>query len=114
MGHAPPALQQGESDIQVTIPAEPGYAAVVALVGEHDMASADRIDGTLRRFYGNVLVDLEQCTFLDSTVIGVLFRTHGLLEREGFRLELRVSADGPVRRTLRIAGVESVLTIHDV
>jgi anti-anti-sigma factor len=114
MGHAPSVFQHGPSDIQVSIPAEPGYAAVVSLVGEHDMATADRIDGTLRRFYGNVLVDLGQCTFLDSTVIGVLFRTHALLEREGFRLELRASADGPVRRTLRVAGVESVLAIHDV
>jgi anti-sigma B factor antagonist len=107
-------FQQGPSDIQVTIPPEPGYAAIVALVGEHDMATADRIDDTLRRFFGTVLVDLGQCTFLDSTVIGVLLRNHAVLEREGFRLELRAGADGPVRRTLRIAGAESVLTIHDV
>jgi anti-anti-sigma factor len=50
--------------------------AVVVLRGEHDLTCqpgiAAALAPALRR--GNVLVDLEACTFLDSTVIATLLR----------------------------------------
>ena len=69
-----------------------GFAAIVALRGEHDIATAAEASAALGAVEGNVLVDLSDCTFLDSTVIGVLFVRNEELARDGCRLEVLVPA----------------------
>jgi anti-anti-sigma regulatory factor len=64
----------------------PGYAAVLVLCGAHDMATADQIGAALAAVDGNVLIDLSECEFIDSSVIGVL-HTRG--QRQTRRLPAR-------------------------
>jgi anti-anti-sigma factor len=54
----------------------PDGIAVVALRGEHDFSSKQRLADILARALrrGSVIVDLGACTFLDSTVIATLLR----------------------------------------
>lgn len=90
------------------------FAAVITLRGEHDLATSSDVRAALGPIYGNVLVDLSDCRFIDSTVIGVLIGKHRELEREGHRLELIVpSANLVVTRSLSLVGMTSLLAVRD-
>jgi anti-anti-sigma factor len=92
----------------------PGYAAIVHFRGEHDVATANDIDQTMRGLGGNVLVDLTRCEFIDSTVIGVLLDDVRARNRDGNRLDLLVPpANTRVTRTLEIMGVGELLLVHE-
>jgi anti-anti-sigma factor len=90
--------------------------AVVTLTGEHDLSSKEDVGTALARAGAQrqVVVDLSECAFLDSTVLGLLVVTcQRQGERDG-RLELVVPADAAsIRRTMRIAGLTTFLTIHE-
>jgi anti-anti-sigma factor len=100
-------------DVEHRPPSAPAFAAIVRLCGEHDMASASEIAEALRGVFGDVLVDLSGCSFLDSSTIGVLLENGLQREREGQRLELLApETSSPVFRTLEIMGVDGILTVH--
>jgi anti-anti-sigma factor len=91
------------------------FSAIVSLRGEHDLATADEVEQTIRAIDGNVLVDLSDCTFIDSTVIGVLFAANQGLERDGRYLEIVVPpANTNVVRTLELVQMRDVIVVHGV
>jgi len=101
-------------DVQLGPVREQGFAAVVSLRGDHDLASASDVASAIRTIDGNVLVDLSQCTFLDSTVIGVLFARNGELERAGRYLEVVVPRENTnVWRTLDLVRMRDVIVVHE-
>ena len=94
-------------------PGVPGFAAIVALRGEHDLATAAAISSAIGSIDGNVLVDLSACTFLDSTVIGVLFARNEDLARTGRRLEVVVPPEASgIARTLELVRMHEVIVLH--
>jgi anti-sigma B factor antagonist len=90
--------------------------AVVALSGEHEAYTADKLarhlSGLLAEGVG-VTVDLCRATFIDSTVVGVLLAAHRRAHDEGLPFSLKVGADTgwPVRRLLEVTGLETQLEI---
>jgi anti-anti-sigma factor len=90
----------------------PDFAAIVRLIGEHDLATSASSRETLERIDGSVLVDLSECTFIDSSVIGVLFGDYRSRTRNGQRLELIVPREGTVSRTLNVSGVPGLITVR--
>jgi anti-anti-sigma factor len=107
-------LPQAAVQVEFHAPRAPGYAAVVSLLGEHDLATSDAIGGALEPLLGNVLVDLSDCEFLDSTVIGLLLRQSERLKRDGHQLEVLLPASSEtVGRVFDIAGLRSLLTVRD-
>jgi anti-sigma B factor antagonist len=90
--------------------------ATVALVGEHESYSADKLArqvGALIEERVHVVVDLTQATFIDSTVVGVLLAQS---RRAGesdvpFSLLLGEETGWPVRRLLEVTGLESQLHV---
>jgi anti-anti-sigma factor len=92
----------------------PGYEALVSLGGEHDLASSDELRATLEPIFGNVLVDLTRCEFMDSTVIGVLLAKQKDMQREGLRLDLVVPRENAaVARVIDVVGMRGLLTVHE-
>jgi anti-anti-sigma factor len=92
-------------------------ASIVTLRGEHDLNSATRIAAALtsasvRR---NVLVDLSQCEFMDSSVISALFRASTRLHARGGRLALVIPADkhGAIRSLFEIMKLASLIPTHE-
>jgi anti-anti-sigma factor len=107
---APPG---GPIEIELRSARYPAFAAVVILRGEHDMASAPAIDDALGAIFGDVLVDLSECTFCDSSVIRVLFDAGRARRREGHRIELHVpDANISIARIFEVTGLDSQITIH--
>jgi anti-anti-sigma factor len=91
-----------------------GYDAVVYLCGEHDLATSPELGIVLAPIHGNLLVDLSECGFIDSTVIAALIEKFEDLRREGHRLELVVPPGATsVRRAVEIIGLGTLMTVHD-
>jgi anti-sigma B factor antagonist len=90
---------------------------VLAVAGEIDMASAGRLDQVLdtvldRPGVVEVVVDLAEVPFLDSTGVAALLR--GAAEAVGRGATLRVTNPRPVvARVLRITAVDVLLGFTD-
>jgi anti-anti-sigma factor len=112
--HSGPPLR-GAACIEVDVESarRDGYSAVVALIGEHDLATSEAVRVALAPLRGSVLVDLTECFFIDSTIISTLLKKAGDLNREGHRLELRVTPDSIVTRALAIVGIERLIAVRD-
>jgi anti-sigma B factor antagonist len=90
---------------------------VLELVGEHDLAGADKLAAALAEALAcedGIIVDLSETTFADSTVINLLYITQRALSERGSELVVQVPVASLVRRTLEITAVTSNLTVvHD-
>jgi anti-anti-sigma factor len=91
-------------------------AVVVALAGEHDLATVDRIAeafaGAIATGDGDLIVDLSDVEFMDASTIAVLFRTRFLLRQRGRGLVVRAPSPS-ARYVLRLCGSERLLPSGD-
>jgi len=81
----------------------------VSLVGEHDIAMVDELRERLAEAFTNdprLIIDLTGATFVDSTVLGVLFAVvnHVTSAAAGETLALVVTPGSTVERTISLAG----------
>jgi anti-anti-sigma factor len=91
------------------------FGVVVELHGEHDLASREAVRVALASLRADVLVDLTECTFISSTVIGTIVKAAHTLARDGYRLELVLpAADSQVAKTLALVGIHDLLPAHDL
>jgi anti-anti-sigma factor len=89
---------------------------VVTLRGEHDLNSKQVLREALASAGAdaNVLVDLSECSFIDSTIIGVLVQAFQAQAERGRRLELAIPpAAHAVQRVVTIAGLTTFLSMHE-
>jgi anti-sigma B factor antagonist len=82
---------------------------VIALFGEHDFDSEAELSDALTRFcgmggVGDVVVDLSQATFIDSTTLATLLGARNLMLRQGRTLVLRAPSS-QARRLLALCGL---------
>jgi anti-anti-sigma factor len=95
---------------------EQGGRTVVLLRGELDLATAPQLEQvvTERLEAGDeVVVDLRELDFMDSTGLRVLVRAHASVADERRFLIVRPPPGGPIAKILSIAGVESQFDIVD-
>src|SRR5215212_9572688 len=92
----------------------PGYRGC-RLSGEVDFTSSGPIQSTLLSLIlpggGVVVADLSAVTFLDSSGLGVLVQAHRTAVARDNRLV--VVASPPVRKLLRLTGLDTVLETYD-
>jgi anti-anti-sigma factor len=101
-------------DIEYSSGRAPGYAALVTLRGEHDLTSSGELRATLDSIFGDVLVDLTRCDFMDSTVIAILLAKLHDLKREGRRLDLVApSENAAIARVVDVVGMRELLTVRE-
>jgi anti-anti-sigma factor len=85
---------QQDQDLRTGGRREPGTAdvtrledrtAVVDVRGEHDLSTVPALTATLERgcAHARVVVDLAECTFIDSTVIAALLRAARTVQGRG-------------------------------
>jgi anti-sigma B factor antagonist len=90
--------------------------AVIALSGEVDIYTApqfkERMLELLDGGVTNLVVDLSQVTFIDSTALGVLIGGVRRVNSAGGAMAL-VVVSRPVQRVLSITGLDRVFTIHE-
>jgi anti-sigma B factor antagonist len=97
--------------ISVTLARREPPAAVVALVGEHDAYSSERLENELAVLLDegqHIVVDLRDTSFLDSTTLGVLLKARHEAERKGLRFALVLASDfTQVHQILSLTGLGS-------
>jgi anti-sigma B factor antagonist len=100
----------------VSVSADEDGGALVGVVGEVDLATADQLWAVvieaMTTWTGDVVVDLSGVTFLDSQGIRALIRTHKDCGIEAARLTLR-SPSRQVREVFEITGIDRILRIED-
>jgi anti-anti-sigma factor len=101
----------------VTIEVVSSRAAVVTLGGDHDVASRDAIADAfgVAATGRDLLVDLSECTFIDSTIIKLLLQTKRALDEQDARFELVIDTDGHghVARVAELMGIADVIPTHE-
>jgi anti-anti-sigma factor len=103
--------------ISVTLAPRDPPAAVVALVGEHDTYSAQRLESELRVLLDDrrsVVVDLRDTEFIDSTTLSVLLAARRRAEQTslGFALVLSSRAYTQVNQLLDLTGLGGSFAIY--
>ncbi len=90
-------------------------AYVIALSGEVDLYTAPELKQQLLEVIGNgakdVIVDLSDTTFIDSTTLGVLVGGVKRLRPNGGQLTL-VCSDRNITKIFEITGLDKVFPIH--
>lgn len=88
---------------------------VVHVAGEVDLANAPELDEQLATVMGQsptqLIVDLTNVTFMDSTGLGVLVRALKRSREQEIRLDLIVTNER-VLKVIGITGLDTVLPIH--
>jgi anti-sigma B factor antagonist len=88
---------------------------VVSVAGEVDLSTSPPLRDALERAVSlgpNVVVDLSEVTFLDSTGLGDLVRARESALSKGGQLHL-VLTQPRIRRVLEITGLDTVFAIHE-
>jgi anti-anti-sigma factor len=89
------------------------YSAVVTLRGAHDLNTSAGMKAALAPLHGDLLLDLTECEFIDSTVIGLMISKARALKLNDQYLELIVLPNSQVERALENVGIEELVTVHD-
>jgi len=102
--------------ISVTLARRDPPAAVVALVGEHDAYSAERLESELTSLLDEgrrIVVDLRDTAFIDSTTLSVLLgaRLHAEQSSLGFALLLPDGHYTQVHQILELTGLGPTFAI---
>jgi anti-sigma B factor antagonist len=104
--------------IAVTLARRDPPAAVVALVGEHDAYSAERLESELTELLDEgrrIVVDLRDTSFIDSTTLSVLLgaRLHAEKSSLGFALLLPDRRYTQVHQILDLTGLAPTFAIFE-
>jgi anti-sigma B factor antagonist len=91
-----------------------GDATVIAVRGELDVLTAPtvtaRLDDVVRRHTEDVVIDLRETAFIDSSGLSILLNTQRRLDRTSRTLTV-VCATGPVRQVLELSRVIDTLGV---
>ncbi len=84
--------------------------AVVTLRGEWDVANRDRLRGALHAVgaESDVIVDLREASFFDSTALAEVIALYKRLSGEGHRLETLMGG-GNIRRLFELTSLDGLL-----
>lgn len=93
----------------------PPDTTVVSLSGEIDIADRPSIGGRItdlaHRCPGDVVIDLTDVTYLDSSGVGMLLATNHVLSTRGRRCVVICPASAVPRRVLDIARISMVMPV---
>ena len=99
-----------EFDVQTEM--VPGGAVVLRVSGELDLASVPRLEEALATVSADpTVIDLSECTFLDSSGVRILASAGRKLSEAGRRFAIVASNPG-LLRVLEITGVDTMLAVH--
>lgn len=94
-----------------------GAGVVVALRGDHDLSTKPRVVEALSRLRREspavVVIDLRQCSFVDSTIIAVILAAGGSDTPREPRVSVVLPDDASyVCRALSVIGLRDLLPVH--
>ena len=105
----------GHGTIPRHVPASEPRTVVMVLIGEFDISTRDRLSAALERLNdaGNVILDLTEVRYLDSTAIGEFIRLHKVRKAKGLPRETIVITNDALRRIFDILRLAEVFDLAD-
>lgn len=92
-------------------------ALTMHLYGEFDLASCESFVARLSSVHGDglseIVIDLTELTFIDSSGISALVAAKNEAAQDGFTLSITLPRGGHVRRVLDLTGVVPTLQVGD-
>lgn len=89
-------------------------ATVLHVDGELDILTAPKLsaelDVIIRKYAGDVVIDLSDVLFIDSAGLHILLSAHRRLTRASRRMSV-ICGDGPVRRVIELARLTDTLGV---
>jgi anti-sigma B factor antagonist len=82
--------------------------AILSLLGEHDLATRDELRAALDRLVRSgeqLIVDLTQAEFIDSSVLNSLVQAQAQARERGLQLVLELATAPEVKRILEVTGL---------
>jgi len=102
-----------ENRVRVTEVAK--HLWVVALLGEHDLSTADEVAAAISGVFdagSNLVLDLSAASFIDSTVAQAVLRAQERVEsNEEDELAVVAPIDSQARRVLELVGIGAVVRL---
>ena len=89
---------------------------MLALIGEHDMSTADQLSATIREHADlgrGVVIVLTEADFVDSRIIRELFAGDQLMIAHGRRLVIQSDPASTLEKVLALSGVRAQLLCSD-
>jgi anti-sigma B factor antagonist len=80
--------------------------------GDGEAALKERLDALVAEGHLDILVDLKECPYLDSTELGRLIRCHLSVRRAGGRVRL-CNLSPKVMMVLRVSRLDTVLDVFE-
>lgn len=103
--------------VDVVTETDPPHIATISLLGDCDISTAPQLTDALARtrHSTHTLIDLCDCTFIDSTIVGFLYTAQREAEARGGRLAVVVpsNASSVVTRVFDLMRLRDVLSVHD-
>jgi anti-anti-sigma factor len=84
---------------------------VVHVYCDIDLANVHEFEAFIGRAFvlgKRTVIDLTECSYLDSAFLRSIFATHEML---GPRLQLRVTRDSAPERVVRVAGIDGLMSV---
>jgi anti-anti-sigma factor len=107
------ASKMDENRVQVTEVAK--HVWVVALLGEHDLSTADEVAAVISGVFhagSNLVLDLSGASFIDSTVAAAVMRAQDRVDtHDQDELVVVAPIDSPARRTLDLVGIGEAVRV---
>jgi anti-anti-sigma factor len=106
----PIGAEDGKPRLQVT--EETDAIVAISLEGEWDMASAPLLTAQTQRALADekhLILDLSRATFIDSSTINALIKTHATASDRGQRLVLQLATAANVERILEVSGIDHLI-----
>jgi anti-anti-sigma factor len=91
---------------------------VISLRGDHDLSTKPQLAGALKRLrrraaWTNIVLDLRQCTFVDSTIIGTILAARRQDSAQAPNVSVVLPDDTSyVYRALTVVGLTALVPAH--
>ena len=103
-----------DGSLQLSTKSLPAGGTVVSVAGELDLATVAAFEAELATLvrHDRVIVDLTDCTFLDSSALRALVVAHRAATEEGGTFSLAGPTQA-IRRVLEVASIDRVIAVAD-
>jgi anti-anti-sigma factor len=101
---------------QVAVAHHARGVALVTMRGEHDLSTRPVLARALQlaAAHSNVVVDLSECSFIDSTVINEFIKTSCRLRASGEQIMLVIPPEQPhLARIAKLVGLAQIFEVHE-
>jgi anti-anti-sigma factor len=103
-----------DGSLQLSTKSLPAGGTVVSVAGELDLSTVAAFEAELATLvrHDRVIVDLTDCTFLDSSALRALVVAHRAATEEGGTFLLAAPTPA-IRRVLEVASIDRVIAVAD-